>query len=37
MKRSAEPVAEVPAGFVTVTSTVPVPDGLTAVIDVGDM
>ena len=32
MNWSAEPVADVPLGVVTVTSTVPLPAGLTAVI-----
>src|SRR5437016_1050771 len=37
VKRSAELVALVPPGVVTITSTVPVPAGATAVIDVVEM
>ena len=35
MKRSAAEVAEVPFGVVTVTSTIPMPAGEVAVMDVG--
>ena len=37
MKRSDVPVALVPDGVVTVTSTAPVPAGEVAVIDVGEL